>query len=171
MARQERIPPLTDRRKGYPGRPSVRIHSAEDAHQSEQLAAHVVTVDTGKNTHQFECFTAGVIEIRHSAVIPGCPLARNLFRHIVEKIGRVDIQCTGNTHQTPGTDTVRTPFIFLDLLKGQTESLAQRLLRQSHQGPTQSHPRPHMYVNRIWHTPPFTQVKNYVSILFTYDEM
>src|SRR3546814_8324718 len=67
----------------------------------------------------------------------------------VEEIGRRHVKDGGELVEPAGTDAVGALFVFLDLLEGQADNLAEFVLTHSNQGATQFQPVADMNIDRV----------------------
>lgn len=137
----------------------VRILVRQRADQIENAPSYLCVLDPHECETQLEPFAAGK-EFHHrrrfvafgkTAMAAGARM--DIF---VEEADR-NAEDSGNFEEPARADTVYSFFVFLNLLKCQTEQFAQTLLTHSDQHTSQSHAMSDMRVDWIrlflWHRP------------------
>lgn len=156
---------------GPAGRASVRMilalgFAAEGLDQVEGAAPDRRIADTIISANQFESFP-----LRHGFELIGLgrhlhdpgPLGSRLTSgHILEEETDGNVQHLGKVVEATCANTVRTPFVLLKLLKGDTDSFTKFFLAQSEQCAAQPKSGTYMYVNRVWSfTSPRYRIRSY----------
>ena len=126
---------------------------SERSDQVENAPADFRILDLGEMPAQLNAI--GRVQKLHEAIFPAAAIFRECERtacafKIIEEILDGNLKNAGNLENPARSDPVNALFVFLDLLKSQSQRIGELVLAHAKEHPAKPHSRADMHVYRMW---------------------